>query len=102
MSASNWDHCPRCRARSVAERNAARALAEQSYGRVPHAEYRRLLADASRDVELQRTLREDWELGVAETMTGATFFVVYRCECRECGFVHVFRHEERVEIGSDE
>lgn len=93
MSADNWAYCPQC-AVDVKEAQAARLTkAEQSYGKVPPADYMRLLESAKVVPELDQTFREDYELGVQKD---GTFFLSYSGACTLCKCAFTYRHETNI------
>lgn len=97
MSANNWQVCPQCERRRSAEQAALVVRAQEAYGRVSAAEYKRLVDAACNLPALEETLREDWEIGVS----GAVFDVGYRCYCEACGFEFRFKHEEALPLGEE-
>ena len=94
MSASNWRQCPAClrKAKAAHEELAAKALA--SYGKVPADEYRAMSDAAMKPVELDSSLREDYQLGIGED---GRFYVHYRGSCTECPFEFRYKHEQAAE-----
>jgi hypothetical protein len=93
MSADNWRDCPKCLAKAKADKVKREEAAEQAYGKVPKEEYLALLAEAGKPVEVEDTMREDYELGIDQN---GKFYVIYRADCQDCPFVFTYRHEEIV------
>lgn len=93
MSADNWRQCPRCLANHKEQIAAELQEANQAYGKVPADEYRAKLdkAKANSEVELEDTLREDYQIGVDED---GQFAVGYRASCEQCNFVFRFDHTQ--------
>ena len=97
MSADNWAVCPRCKkVRATDLADIERRVAE-SYGTVPVEEF-----DAARDrlaeaqaAPVERTFREDYEVGVEED---GEFYVIYRGGCRECGLTHEYRYTDQLAV----
>lgn len=95
MSANNWRVCPKCVIKKNTERAREYSEVEQSYGKVPEREYRKMLNDlADNKVKHEETLREDFEIGI----DGHEFYVDYSARCGECGFCFKFKKTERLEI----
>ena len=71
MSADNWAICPKCQKK---------------------------LDDANLDLtlELDTTLREDFEIGM---MPDGILVVRYECECHKCGFDYVYNDEADINEG---
>lgn len=91
MSANNWAQCPICYLATLKEREASKKLANDSYGKVPPDEYRRLYAQANPTVKLvQFTLKESYEIGIFN----GTFQVRYSANCVQCGFEYTRNYEE--------
>lgn len=99
MSADNWSQCPNCLRIAWAETKAKLEAAATSYGKVAPEEYDRLRREAQSlnpDVDLDATLREDFQIG---TSTSGEFSVFYKCSCLACGLTHSFKHVEQVRLG---
>ena len=93
MSASNWDICPVCKKKND-EKNKNRVLdAGKKYGKIPADEYIDLAKQVNKPIEIENTLREDYELGITE---GGEFYVYYSCMCDKCGFEHEFEYKAQV------
>lgn len=95
MSANNWDVCPRCLEEANAKREQAIKDAAEAYGKVPPEEWRAMSENAHMKIELEETMREDYEIGVGSS---AKFHVSYRASCAECGFEFRFKHSELVSL----
>lgn len=97
MSASNWDVCPKCVKAKEAADQKAKADVDAAYGKMKAADYLDLLkkTEAKCEEAVPQTLREDWELGISSE---CKFYVIYKAECRECGFSHSYRHEQAIDL----
>lgn len=95
MSADNWGICPRCKARAIKAREAKQLAAGAAYGKVPSADYLKMLADVEVPLEHEETLREDYDVRTGED---GEFCVSYGCSCEECGFKHSFKHAELLPV----
>ena len=91
MSANNWSQCPQCMDVAEAEKAALVAEAAEAYGNVPEDEYTQLRERAEKDITLEDTMREDYELGV--NLLGV-FRVGFSASCSTCGYRFEFEHEE--------
>lgn len=93
MSASNWDICPRCKARELSRIADAKERADHAYGAVPVEEFDRLRAEADKpfNEETFRTFREDYEFYGAED---GAITATYSGECSVCGLSCSFKHVE--------
>jgi len=69
--------------------------AEDSYGKIPAAEYAKMMAEANEEHEPEETMREDYEIGVDEL---GEFEAYYRCSCERCGFEFRFTHKEDAKV----
>ena len=95
MSADNWGICPTCKAAKAKKADMAEKSAEKKYGNIPADAYMALMEEvanlrsaAAADSD-ERTLREDYELGVDSE---GTFEVNYRASCQTCDFKFSFKH----------
>lgn len=93
MSADNWDTCPRCRKRLLAEHEAKVRAVVASYGKVPPETYMADFQAVQKQPQPPASLREDYQLGVNDD---GLFYVVYRCRCEHCDFRHEFKHEQQL------
>ncbi len=87
MSADNWGICPRCKVEALKEQEARQQAAADAYGKVSSTEYGELVAKALEPMQLEETLREDYELGLGED---GEFYVSYRGACDKCALEHSF------------
>jgi hypothetical protein len=94
VSANNWDVCPACKKKAEAARLKAMEDAAKAYGKVPPDEWKELSDRASKPVDLDETMREDYELGVDSK---GVFGVSYSASCQECAFVFRFKHEQKTD-----
>lgn len=105
MSASNWQVCPRCLEKALADKAAAQERARAAYGVQPVEEFDRLraLGDQPIDLESLTTLREDWDIGIYfvnsledanTTSSAAKFSSHYKGYCSTCGFTYTHKFEE--------
>lgn len=94
MSATNWGICPVCKNNADKAQADLKQRAEDSYGKVSPEEYRKLYNQANPTVvNIQFTLREDYEIGI---YNGNEFKVRYDANCTECGFSHTYIHKETI------
>lgn len=93
MSANNWTTCPKCKRKKedAAERLRKKALA--AYGTVSAGQYADMLGMArdAKEVPLQNSMREDYELGVDSE---GRFSIAYRANCTACGFIFDYDRTE--------
>jgi hypothetical protein len=96
MSADKYVTCPRCAKVAASKREKAIAKAQAQYGKVPAAEYRRLIGEAEALPEQpeKHTLAEYYEFIIDET----GFFVDFRASCYVCGFSHEYKVTTPVEV----
>ena len=105
MSADNWAHCPRCKARLLAELRASQAALDEAYGKVSLAEFDQMRDDYEKKAqtygappESARTFREDYDFdGVEEGYVTAS----YRGSCSVCGLKLAFEHTETLDVKGD-
>ena len=91
MSADNWAICPKCKEKND-ELNKKRILdTAKKYGKIPAEEYITLAKETSKPIEIEETMREDYEIGVDED---GVFNVDYFCSCAKCGFKYAYKHSE--------
>lgn len=88
MSADNWTYCPKCKAKDEARKASQLNEAEEAYGKVTAAEYADMIAAAREVIDLEETLREDYQIGIHN----GQFEVGYRCSCGVCGFCWSYKH----------
>lgn len=88
MGADNWGICPKCKKAAYKKKAKEQEKVGAAYGKVTPEKYREMFEAASQPVELDQTLREDYEIGIGE---GGEFSVSYRGHCRECGLSHAFK-----------
>ncbi|GAG05434.1 unnamed protein product, partial [marine sediment metagenome] len=69
--------------------------AAESYGKVSEIEYIQNLEKAHKDINLDETLREDYEFYMEDD---GTFTANYGAHCDRCGFKHEFKHTEKVVV----
>lgn len=93
MSVASWSVCPAClkRATKAKEQQLREALA--AYGQVQAEVYDRLIGEARTPLEMEPSLRENYQLG---TDGDGVFWVAYRCSCTSCPFAHEFRHQQQL------
>ncbi len=91
MSADNWAICPKCKEKND-ELNKKRILdTAKKYGKILAEEYVALAKETSKPIEIEETMREDYDINVYDD---GVFDVAYRCSCTECGFEYVYKHSE--------
>lgn len=95
MSAKHWDFCPQCD-KSERERHAKLEEAlKKSYGKISMEEYEKRKAELAQPLKVGDTLREDYQIGIGANFV---FYVLYQCECQECGFRFEYKHEQKVPL----
>ena len=95
MSADNWAICPKCKKANDKENNRRMLEAGEQYGKIPAEAFLKLSKEANVPVELETTLREDYEIGITET---GEFYISYAGRCRDCGFEHIVEEEKQLEF----
>ena len=93
MSADNWAICPRCKKKTEQAQAALLGRVETDYGKIAASEYLELVEQSKQPLNLEHTLREDWEIGIYE----GEFRVSYSASCETCGFSHEFEHRQPVQ-----
>ena len=85
MGADNWAACPKCKFKKENAVIEARLQVEKSYGKVTSDKFLSLINDISNkeNEEQEKTLREDYEIGMDEY---GSFSINYRASCSECQF----------------
>lgn len=92
MSADNWTICPRCQKTALAAKERDREKLAKQYGKIEPVEFVKRSAEVDKPIELEETLREDYELGLFE----GQFYISYRASCAQCGFELSYAREETV------
>lgn len=97
MSANNWDKCPQCEKNRQDEIIKLDEAAASNYGVVSSEKYLAMLKNLREleDKELGDTLREDYSVWIDEE---GTFSVSYRCFCKVCGFEHIYKYFQKLEL----
>ena len=102
MSADNWRECPKCEAKATEDRLVKYRQAAEAYGKVPSEEWQRMTAAAGAAIELEDTLREDYQQGIYEREDedelGYHVYYSARCEQEGCGFKFEYEHHEPVKL----
>ena len=101
--AENWTYCPQCVARAINRRLKATKKVEDQYGKIPYADWRVLQAEAQKPFGIDRTFRENYEVGLSDSEEAIdgyevmkTLRIIYRGDCTVCGYsVH---HNDRVDL----
>lgn len=93
MSADNWTNCPKCMKIAVEEKDKENKEAAESYGKVSEIEYIQILEKAQADINMEQTLREDYEFYMEDD---GTLTANYRARCDRCGFKHESNHTKKV------
>lgn len=83
MSADNWTVCPKCKIMFENKQDKLRQQTKDGYGKVSAEEYLSMLTEATKEVVIDNTLREDFWIG---TKSDGTFKISYGCSCQRCGF----------------
>ena len=92
MSADRWAVCPKCKEKGEQAHANLLNRVKTDYGKIAADEYLELIEQSRQPAEEERTLREDWEIGIWD----GEFLVSYRASCPECGFSHKFEHKQPV------
>jgi hypothetical protein len=99
MSADNWTVCPQCRKNVEKRIDKLEEKLKSSYGKVSQEEYSRMVDSLKEQMEtineLDRTLREDWDLNMDDD---GEIYIKYSCSCIQCEFNYGFLHTENVEL----
>lgn len=100
MSADNWAVCPKCKRIREGRDEAINKKLQAAYGKVSADEYE---ARRQRTIEqvakpLERTFREDFEVGMSDD---GTFSVDYRGHCQTCGASFEFKHKNNDAIAQE-
>jgi len=90
MSADNWAICPKCKKKVEQARADLLSRVETDYGKIAADEYLALVERSKQPLEIEHTLREDWETGIRQ----GEFRVFYGAHCETCGFSHEFEHRQ--------
>lgn len=93
MSADRWGICPKCKKEYDLGLEVLKEEATNCYGKVTATEWLKLVSQVGDPVELDETLREDWEIYMGKD---GNFYIGYSCGCNKCGFNFKFKHEENV------
>lgn len=94
MSADNWTICPKCKIKNDKANEKHILDTAAKYGKIPVEEYIQLAKETEMPIILKPTLREDYEIGMAEK----GFYVSYSCQCTECGFSFSYERKIGVEL----
>lgn len=93
MSADAWRICPQCKHSATAARETKILEVSASYGKIPAPKYLADLEAANKPIQLEETLREDYEVLTDED---GSFYFTYRCGCGKCGFGHTEKIDKLV------
>jgi len=93
MSADSWAVCPKCKVKAEQAQANLLSRVETDYGKFAANEYLELIEQSKQPLEMEHTLREDWEIGIRE----GEFHVFYGASCETCGFSHEFEHKQPVQ-----
>jgi hypothetical protein len=93
MGADNWTICPNCIRKIEDAKAKLIEKANKAYGKVKPEEYLTMLKSTETEVELDRTFREDYDIG---TTGDGHFQVNYRSSCTECSFSYKYKIEKDV------
>lgn len=93
MGADNWGICPKCKQDAYKSTQELQARAAAAYGQIPVSEYMALLEESQKEVKLETTLREDYEIGIDED---GDFYASYRGGCDVCQFEFTFKEQRNV------
>ena len=95
MSADNWTRCPRCLKNAELEKEDFSKKAREGYGKLTSDEYEVLLLKSREPINLDDSLREDYEFYLDDD---GCFTANYRATCGTCNFNFTFHHKQQVEI----
>lgn len=95
MGANNWAKCPKCLKIVQNKKDILRKRAFDGYGKLPPEEYERLLLESKEPINLDCTLREDYEIYMDED---GYLTIEYSASCNLCGFSCEFNHSEQMKI----
>lgn len=98
MSADNWRICPECLMVAETHQHNLAKEAQLAYGKVSSAEWEEMILKSRVNVDLDSTLREDYEIGTAST---GKFFVHYKCRCEACGFSFEYKAVETLKVPNE-
>jgi len=82
MSSDTWTICPKCQDRIYSDRQKKLDAVKKSYGKIASEKYISDYDDAVKPVEMENTLREDYEIGI----TDGVYTVSYGASCSRCDF----------------
>ena len=94
MSADNWRQCPNCLKIARAKKSEMVKKVDEAYVHMPIAQFDQIRKECDEfdPDDIEKTLREDYEIGTYEEGVEAKFSVSYSCSCSECGFS--FSHKD--------
>lgn len=95
MSADNWAICPKCRELAEHKKEVLGDKVSRAYGEVSPEEYLDLVKKLNEPIEQDRTLREDYEIGIRKT---AEFYVRYKAACGVCGFSYAYKYDQPITV----
>ena len=92
MIADSWSKCPKCK--ELTEKTKADLIEKvvEGYGEIPVEKYDSLVKEASEVVDLEDTLREDYEF----CLEGDNLNISYGCSCERCGFSYTYNKDVNV------
>ena len=90
MSVSNWALCPNCKKIAYEKEVALKAKVANAYGKVPADEYLRMREESAVTLPIEKTLREDWDLGI---QIDGSFDCNYHGQCEVCRLDYKFAYE---------
>lgn len=93
MSADKWSICPQCMQTTLKQKEKQVKETTEKYGKVSVEEYKKLLQYSIEPVNLEPTMREDYELGIDED---GSFDITYSAYCDQCKFSFEFNHISNV------
>lgn len=95
MGADNWGQCPRCLAKHRKAMTEINEALDKAFNTMVAREYQDLVNKTKKPDEPEHTLRENYEIGVAND---GKFYVIYRCRCEVCDFKFSFRKEQVLKV----
>lgn len=95
MSADNWSVCPRCYAKLKRITTLRKREVIAAYGKVSEEEYNKLRLKSKKPLQLEDTLREDFEQGVDKL---GEYFVDYSCSCTTCDYSYKYSYKCQTKV----
>jgi hypothetical protein len=97
MSADRWSACPICKRKAEAVQKELQEGVESAYGKLSRVEWEQRRDEAYKPIELEDTMREDYEIGITDRDTHLEYYAIYSCSCEVCGFEFNDNREQKIE-----